>query len=83
MRTKAGILVSHCPPPSTPLCGPGLKIWKGGVHATKIMIHYQYKFLGVHFVQFKEEKLIQLGHFFPGEKQNFVYHKDFARRRVT
>ena len=49
----------------------------------KIMIHYQYKFLGVLFVQFKEEKLIQLGHFFPGEKQNFVYHKDFARRRVT
>ena len=36
-----------------------------------------------HLVQFKEEKLIQLGHFFSGEKQNCVYQKDFGRRRVT
>ena len=57
MRTKAGILVgsgdqSHkygipLPPPSPLLCRPRLKIWKGGVHAVKIMIHYHYKFLGV------------------------------------
>ena len=47
MRTKAGILVSHRPPPSPLLFGPGLKIWKGGVHAVKIMVHYQYKFHGV------------------------------------
>ena len=50
MRTKAGILVgsgdqSHkygipLPPPSPLLCRPRLKIWKGGVHAVKIMIHY-------------------------------------------
>ena len=39
-----------------------------------------------HFVQFKEEKLIQLywGIFFFLERnRNFVYHKDFGRRRVT
>ena len=36
-----------------------------------------------HFVQFKEEKLIQLGHFFLERNRNFVYHKDFGRRRVT
>ena len=58
MRTKAGILVgsgdqsqtdmvSQCPPPFSLLCWPGVKIWKGVVHAVKIMIHYQYKFLGV------------------------------------
>ena len=34
-----------------------------------------------HFVKFKEE--IQLGHFSSGEKQKFVYHKDFYRRRAT
>ena len=39
-----------------------------------------------HFVQFKEEKLNQLGHFFFLEgNRNFVYmyHEDFGRRRVT
>ena len=37
-----------------------------------------------HFVQFKEEKLIQLDIFSSGEKQKFrQYHKDFGRRRVT
>ena len=38
-----------------------------------------------HFVQFKEEKLIQLGHFFffLEINRNFVYHKDFGRRLVT
>ena len=36
-----------------------------------------------HFVQFKEEKLIQLGLFFFGRETNFVYHKDLGRRRVT
>ena len=36
-----------------------------------------------HFVQFKEEKLIQLGLFFLERNRNFVYHKDFHRRRVT
>ena len=46
MRTKTSILVSHCPPPSPVQCLPGLKIWKGG-DAVKIMIYYQYKFLGV------------------------------------
>ena len=77
------MLVAHRPPPSLPLCGPGLKIWQGGVHAVKIMIHYQYKFLGVHFVQLKEEKLIQLGLFFRERSRNFVYHKDFGARRIT
>ena len=39
---------ANCPPPSPPLCGPGPKInMEGGVHAVKIMIHCQYKFLGV------------------------------------
>ena len=37
----------------------------------------------MHFVQLKEEKLIQLGLFFEREKQKFRYHKDFGRRRVT
>ena len=36
-----------------------------------------------HFVQCKEEKLIQLGLFFRETNRNFVYHKDFGRRRVT
>ena len=74
------------PHPHPSQCGPGLKMWKGGVYAVKIMIHYQYKFLGcdTHFVQFKEEKLIQLDIFSSGEKQKFrQYHKDFGRRRVT
>ena len=35
------------------------------------------------FGQFKEEKLMQLGYVFSAEKQNFVYHNDFGRRRVT
>ena len=30
-----------------------------------------------HFVQFKEEKLIQLGHFFSGEKQKFRLSQRF------
>ena len=69
-------------PTSPPLCGPGRKIWKGGVHAVEIMIHYQIQIprCDTHFVQFKEEKLIQLGHFFFLERnRNFVYHKDFGR----
>ena len=36
-----------------------------------------------HFVQVKEEKLIQLGHFFLERNRNFVYHKYFGHRRVT
>ena len=36
-----------------------------------------------HFVQFMEEKLIQLGPFFLERNRNFVNHKDFIRRRVT
>ena len=36
-----------------------------------------------HFVQFKEEKLIQLGLFFLERNRNFVYRKDFGARRVT
>ena len=36
-----------------------------------------------HFVQFKEEKLIQLGHFFLERNRNFVYHQYFGRRRAT
>ena len=36
------------------------------------------------FVQFKEEKLFQFGYFFFLERnRNFVYYKDFGRRRVT
>ena len=31
----------------------------------------------MHFVQFKEEKLIQLGHFFAGEKQEFRLSQRF------
>ena len=42
---RLAILVSHCPH-HLPVYA-GLKIWKGGVHAVKIMTHYQYKFLGV------------------------------------
>ena len=36
-----------------------------------------------HFVQFKEEKLIQLGLFFLERNRNFVCHKDFGRRWIT
>ena len=44
------------------------------------MIHYQYKFLGVIriFGQFKEEKLMQLGYFFSGEKQKFRLSQRFC-----
>ena len=48
MRTKAGISGISLSPTLTPSMRAGPpKIWKGGVHAVKIMIHYQYKFLGV------------------------------------
>ena len=36
-----------------------------------------------HFVQFKEEKRSQLGPFSLERNRNFVYHKDFYRRRAT
>ena len=42
----------------------------------KIMIHLpiQIPRCDTHFVQFKEEKLIQLGHFFSGGKLEFRFH---------
>ena len=36
-----------------------------------------------HIGKFKEEKLMKLGFFFLERNTNFVYHKDFGRRRVT
>ena len=47
MRTKAGISNIPLSPTLTPSMWAGPKIWKGGVHAVKIMIHCQYKFLEV------------------------------------
>ena len=56
MRKKAGIPLPPTPP-SPPLCWPGLKIWKGGVHAVK-NDSLTIQIPDTHFVQFKEEKLI-------------------------
>ena len=49
-------------PPSPPLCWPGLKIWKGGVHAVKITntnSSERYAFWAI-----EGEKLTQFGYFF-------------------
>ena len=58
---------------------------KGRVHAVKIMIHYQYKFLGVIRIlcSLRRKNSFNYGIFFLEGNRNFVYHKDFGRRRVT
>ena len=77
-----GVMVSHCPQPLPPLCGPGLKIWKRGEDKDSLPI--QIPRCDTRFVQFKEEKLVQFGYFFFLERnRNFVDYKDFGRRRVT
>ena len=44
MRTKAGISNIPLSPTLTPAMWAGPKMWKGGVHAVKIMIHCQYHY---------------------------------------
>ena len=63
--------------------GPEILEGRSPCRENKTSLRIQIPRCDTHFVQFKEEKLIQYGHFFSGEKQNFVYHKDFGRRRVT
>ena len=79
MRTKEGILVSHCPPPS-PLsmrAGPENMEGRSPCRENNDLLPIQIPRCDTHFVQFKEEKLIQLGHFFSGEKQKFRLSQRF------
>ena len=76
-----------------PRVGGGVKKWFEGRGCLPLLIGsrdkkkktlpIQIPWCDMHFVQFKEEKLIQLGLFFLERNRNFVYHKDFGRRRVT
>ena len=78
MRTKAGILVSHCPPTPTlsMLAGPeNMEGWSP-CRENNDSLRIQIPRCDTHFVQFKEEKLIQLG-FFSGETQKFRLSQRF------
>ena len=82
-----GVVVSHCPQPLPPLCGPGLKICmeaRSPCREDNDSLPIQIPRCDTRFVQFKEEKLFQFGYFFFLERnRHFVYYKDFGRRRVT
>ena len=81
---KSGYIGIRPSPTLTPpmRAGPKKK-WKGGVHAVKIMIHYQYKFLGVICILCNLKTHSIRTFFFRERSRNFVYHKDFGARRVT
>ena len=86
MRTKAGISSIPLSPTLTPSmrAGPENMEGRSPCRENNDSLPIQIPRCDTHFVQFKEEKLIQLGHFFFLERnRNFVYHKDFGRRRVT
>ena len=85
MRTKAGISNIPLSPTLTPSMWAGPKIWKGGVHAVKIMIHYQYKFLGVIRIlrNLRRKNSFNYDLFFCRETEIFFCHQDFGRRWVT
>ena len=79
MRTKVGTLVSYCPPPP-PLpmrAGPENVEKRSPCRENNDSLPIQIPRCDTHFVQFKEEKLIQLGHFFSGEKQKFRLSQRF------
>ena len=85
MRTKAGISGIPLSPTLTPCMGAGPKNMEGRspCRENNDSLPIQIPRCDTFFVQFKEEKLIQLEHFFPERNRNFVYHKDFGRRRAT
>ena len=80
MRTKAGISGISLSPTLTPSMRAGPpKIWKGGVHAVKIIIHYQYKFLGVIRIlcNLRRKNHSIRAFSFSGEKQKFRLSQRF------
>ena len=66
MRTKAGISVIPLPPTLTPSIRAGPEIMEGRspCRENNDSLPIQIPWCDTHFVQFKKEKLIQLGHFF-------------------
>ena len=90
MRTKAGILVgsgnqSHkygipLPPTLSPsmLAGPENMEGRSPCRENNDSLPIQISWCDMHFVQLKEEKLIQLGPFFSGEKQKFRLSRRFS-----
>ena len=86
MRKKAGISGIPLSPTLTPSmrAGPENVEGQSPCRENNDSLPIQIPRCDTHFVQFKEEKLIQLGHFFFLERnRNFVYQKGFGRRRVT
>ena len=86
MRTKAGISGIPLSPTLTPSmrAGPENMEGRSPCRENNDSLPIQIPRCDTHFVQLKEEKLIQLGHFFFLERnRDFVYHKDFGRRLVT
>ena len=85
MRTKAGISGIPLSPTLTPSmrAGPENMEGRSPCRENNDSLPIQIPQCDTHFVQFKEEKLIQLGPFFLERNRNFVYHKDFYRRRAT
>ena len=73
MRTKAGISGIKMSPTLTPSmrAGPENMEGRSPCRENNDSLPIQIPRCDTHFVQFKEEKLIQLGHFFSGEKQKF------------
>ena len=87
MRTKAGSSGIPLSPTLTPSmrAGPENMEGRSPCRENNDSLPIQIPRPGdTHFVQFKDEKLIQLGHcFFLYRNRNFVHHKDFGRRLVT
>ena len=79
MRTKAGISGIPLPPTLTPAIRAGPEIMEGRspCRENNDSLPIQIPRCDTHFVQFKEEKLTQLGHFFSGEKQKFRLSRRF------
>ena len=86
MRTKAGIGGIKMSPTLTPSMRAEPENMKGRSPSRENndSLPIQIPRCDTHFVQLKDEKLIQLGHFFFLERnRDFVYHKEFGRRLVT
>ena len=79
MRTKAGISGIPLSPTLTPSmrAGPENMEGRSPCRENNDSLPIQTPRCDTHFVHFKEEKLIQLGHFFSGEKQKFRLSQRF------
>ena len=79
MRTKAGISGIPLPPTLTPSIRAGPEIMEGRspYRENNDSLPIQIPRCDTHFAQFKEEKLVQLRHFFSGEKQKFRLSQRF------